>query len=88
MANHKSAIKRHRQSVEANARNRAVKSRLKKAVKGVDAAVEQNDPQEAAVALRKATVLLDKAAQKRVIHRNKAARKISRLSKAVNSINS
>lgn len=86
MANHKSAIKRHKQSLKANARNKAVKTRIKKVVKGVEQAIAQNDSRQATEQLHTATSVLDRAAQKKVIHKRKAARKISRLNKAVNSI--
>lgn len=86
MANHKSAIKRHKQSLVARARNRAIKSRIKNVCLRVDAAIESKNKEEAAVALQAASSLLDRAATKKVIHWKKAARKISRLSIAVNSI--
>ncbi len=86
MANHKSALKRHRQSLKARERNKAVRTRLKNATKEVRIAVEQNDAENASKALHKASSVIDKAAQKNVIHRRTAARKLSRLSKAVNNI--
>ncbi|WP_252380308.1 30S ribosomal protein S20 [Desulfovulcanus ferrireducens] len=86
MANHKSALKRHRQSLKRRARNRSVKTRVKNVIKSVRLAAEQKDAQKAAEALRTATSVLDRAAQKKVIHWRTAARKISRLTKLVNSI--
>ncbi len=86
MANHKSAIKRHRQSVKRNARNTMVRTRIKNVVKEVRAAVEANDTELAASALRKATSVLDSAATKKVIHSRAAARRISRLHAAVNKM--
>ncbi|MFP4658369.1 MAG: 30S ribosomal protein S20 [Desulfonatronovibrionaceae bacterium] len=86
MANHRSAFKRHKQSLKANVRNKAIKTRIKNAVKKVDQAVAQNDAQQAHDALRTASSILDRAAQKKVIHKRKAARKISRLNKAINNI--
>ncbi|WP_320175558.1 30S ribosomal protein S20 [Maridesulfovibrio sp.] len=86
MANHKSALKRHRQSVKRNLRNNMVRTRIKNVVKEVRAAVEANDTELAATALRKATSVLDKAATKKVIHSRAAARRISRLSAAVNKM--
>ena len=47
MANHKSALKRHRQSLVRRSRNRAVKSLLKKSIKAVNVAVEQESAEEA-----------------------------------------
>jgi len=86
LANHKSALKRHRQSLKRRARNRSVKTRVKNVIKSVRLAAEQKDAQKAAEALRTATSVLDRAAQKKVIHWRTAARKISRLTKLVNSI--
>ncbi|MFP4315858.1 MAG: 30S ribosomal protein S20 [Desulfovibrionales bacterium] len=85
MANHRSAIKRHRQSLKARMRNKAVKTRVKNVSKSVRTAIEENDKQKAAEALKAATKALDKAASKKVIHKKTAARRISRLARAVNS---
>ncbi len=85
VANHKSAIKRHKQSVKRAARNRAVKTRVRNVVKSVRAAIKSNDQETAAQLLSAATSSLDKAATKGVIHWKKAARKISRLAKALNA---
>ncbi len=86
MATHKSAIKRYKQSLRNQARNRAVKTRLKNVIKDVRLAVQQQDKDAAAQALRTATSLLDKASTKGVIHWKNAARKISRLARSVGSI--
>lgn len=88
MANHKSAEKRHRQSLKAYARNKAVKTRVKNAVKAVRAAVSEGNVERASEALIKATSILDKAAQKKTIHWRNAGRKVSRLSQAVNKLRS
>ena len=84
MANHKSAIKRHKQSVKRAARNRTVKTRIKNVVKS-RAAIKADDQAAATQLLSTATSSLDKAATKGVIHWKKAARKISRLAKALNA---
>jgi small subunit ribosomal protein S20 len=86
VANHKSAIKRHRQSLKARARNRAMKTRVKNVIKDVRSAIDQKDEEKARAALQEATSVLDKAASKRVIHHRNAARRISRLHYAVNKI--
>ncbi len=86
MANHKSALKRHRQSLKARERNRIMKTRVKNAVKAVRMAIEANDKEAAAKALQTATSILDKAASKKTLHWRTSARKISRLSMAVNKI--
>lgn len=86
MANHKSAIKRHKQSLKKAARNRAARTRVKNAIKAVRTAVLEKDADKAASAFVTATSVLDKTATKGAIHWRNAARKISRLSKAVASI--
>ncbi|MFP5259785.1 MAG: 30S ribosomal protein S20 [Acidobacteriota bacterium] len=84
MANHKSAIKRHRQSLLARARNRAVKTRVRNVIKAVRSALVGGDVAAAEAALLTATKVLDKAATKKIIHWKAAARNISRLTTAVN----
>ncbi len=86
MANHKSAIKRHKQSIKRNARNRSVRTHIKNVVKEVRTGVQNADKQAAQESLVHAMSELDKSASKGVIHWKKAARKISRLTKAVNKI--
>jgi len=85
VANHKSALKRNRQSLERRARNRANKTRIKTAIKAVDAAIasEQNADtvQEALVT---AVPIIQRAAVKGTLHKKNAARKVSRLTKRVN----
>lgn len=85
MANHKSAVKRHKQGLKRAARNRTVKTRIRNVVKSVRTAIKANDQDTAATLLTAATSSLDKAATKGVIHWKKAARKISRLTKALNA---
>ena len=86
MANHKSALKRHRQSLVARARNRAIKTQVKNAIKAVRAAIETKDATQAATALAQATSVIDKASTKSVLHWRTAARQVSRLSSAVNAL--
>lgn len=86
MANTKQALKRHRQSLKARARNRVIKSHVKNAVKAVRSAVQANDQDQAREALHRANSVLDKAAGKGVIHKNNAQRRVARLSKAVNKM--
>ena len=84
MANHKSAIKRARQNEGRRLRNRSVKTRVKGVVKKVNLAVDENAVDSAAALINTAKSEIDKAAKKGVLHKNTAARKISRLSKKVN----
>lgn len=87
MANHKSALKRHRQSIERRARNRVMKTRVKNAVKSVQAAIEQNsDPEALRATLKEASSMLSRAGVKGTIHKKNASRKISRLTRRVNAL--
>lgn len=86
MANHKSAIKRHKQSLKQAARNRAARTRVKNVIKNVRAAVQAQDKEAALKALSVATSVMDKAAGKGSIHWKKAARKTARLARAINAI--
>jgi small subunit ribosomal protein S20 len=86
LANHKSALKRHKQSLKRAERNRANRTRVKNAVKSVRLAVLEKDAATANAAFIHATSILDKTAGKGAIHHRTAARKISRLAKAVKSI--
>ena len=86
MANIKSQKKRIITAEKARQRNKAVRSELKTAVKGVRSAVEAGDAEAAQAAANKATRLLDKAASKGIIHKNQAARRKSGAQKLVNSI--
>ena len=86
MANHKSAIKRNKQNAIRNARNTHIRSTMRTFVKQVRTAVAEGDTENAKAALDKAVPFIDKAASKGVIHKATASRKISRLSKLVNTI--
>jgi small subunit ribosomal protein S20 len=86
LANHRSAVKRYTQSEKKRQRNKAYKSELRTATKKVVEATTAGNTEEATKNLKVTTVLLDKAVTKNVLHRNNAARRISRLTKAVNSI--
>jgi len=87
LANHKSALKRARQSEIRRLRNKGYKTRVKNIVKEVQRAAEANAPEEAQASFVKAVSTIQKTASKGVIHRNTAARKISRLARRVNQIN-
>ena len=84
MANIKSAKKRILVIETKTLRNKMVKSKVKTLTKKVEAAVAAADKNAAATALKNAVVAIDKAAAKGIFHKNTAARKVSRLSKAVN----
>jgi len=86
LANIKSAKKRILVIETKTLRNKMVKSKVKTLVKKVDAAIAASDKAAAVAALKDATVAIDKAAAKGIFHKNTAARKISRLAKAVNKL--
>ncbi len=86
MANIKSAKKRILVNETKAARNKSIKSKVKTAIKKVDAAVEANDVVVAKEALRVAISEINKATSKGVYHKSTASRKISRLTIAVNKI--
>ncbi len=86
MANHKSALKRARQNENKRMRNKSTKTRIKNVVKNVRLAVSEKSNEAALNELNTAKSAIDKAAKKGVIHKNTAARKISRLSRLVNTI--
>ena len=86
MANIKSAKKRILVNRTKAERNKSIKSAVKTSIKKVEAAVAASDKEAASAALLDAISSIDKAASKGVYHKNNASRKVSRLSKAVNSI--
>ena len=80
MATHKSADKRHRQSLKRQARNAALKARLRTLVKKARAALEGSDVGAAETRVAEAARALDKAVSQGTLHRNNASRKIARMS--------
>ncbi len=80
---HKSAQKRARQTVKRTDRNKQVKALIKGSVKRVHAAADKNAATEE---LKKTVKVLDRAAVKGVIHKNKAANTKSKLTKHVNKL--
>jgi small subunit ribosomal protein S20 len=83
MATHQSAFKRIRQAKKSTIKNRHYRSTLKTMTKKV---LDTKDRNEAAGVLKEATSLLDKMAQKGILHRNKAANQKSRLAKHLNAL--
>ena len=86
MANIKSAKKRVLVAQKNTERNTAFKSAIKTAVKKVLAIATSEDKAELNTALSKVYQLCDKAVSKGILHRNTAARKKSRLTKAINKL--
>jgi small subunit ribosomal protein S20 len=81
LANHKSAIKRIRTSERRRVRNRVFVSRARTEIKQARAEIASNDLPGAREAVLTAIRVLDKAANKGILHRNNAARRKSRLMK-------
>ena len=86
MANHKSALKRDRQSKVRRLRNRVNKTKMKSVVGKVEEAIEAGSTEQASEALQKAAAIIYKTASKGSIHKKTASRKVSRLTKRVNQI--
>jgi small subunit ribosomal protein S20 len=78
---HPSAQKRHRQSLQRQARNRAIKTRVRSAAKQALDAIEGTDREAATASLQELMKVLHKAASKGTLNRNAASRKIARLSR-------
>ena len=86
MANHKSAIKRIRQTITRNARNTARRTQVKTATKKVLAAVESKNKEDAEKQLQLAAKTISKVASKGGLHKRAASRKISGLSRKVHQL--
>ncbi|MEF9915792.1 MAG: 30S ribosomal protein S20 [Lachnospiraceae bacterium] len=86
MANIKSSKKRILVNETKAIRNKGIKSKVKTCIKKVDAAIEASDKVAAKEALLNAISEINKAAGKGIYHKNTVARKVSRLTKAVNEI--
>ena len=85
MPNIKSSIRSVKTDAERRAKNAAEKSAVRTAAKKVEAQVAEGNKAEAEITLKKASSLLDKAAQSGVISKNAAARKKSKLAKKVSA---
>ena len=86
LANIKSAKKRILVTETRAARNKSIRSEVKTAIKKVEAAVAANDKDAAKVALTVAISTIESASSKGVYHKNNAGRKVSRLTKLVNTL--
>ncbi|HTT10590.1 MAG TPA: 30S ribosomal protein S20 [Burkholderiaceae bacterium] len=86
MANTKQARKRGRQAVIRSAHNAALRSRMRTAIKSVRKAIAGGDKQSAAEVLRKAVRIIDSVAEKKIAHKNTAARNKSRLAAAIKAM--
>jgi len=81
-----STLKRARQAEKQNIRNKAVRSSIKTIVKKVESAIASGNKEDAGKSLIDAVKTITKAVSKGVIHKNTASRKISRLTKKVNTL--
>lgn len=86
MANTAQARKRARQTVKINAHNSALRSRLRTAIKAVRKAIATGDQAAAKEMLRTSAKTIDIIADKKIVHKNTAARQKSRLSAAIKAM--
>ena len=84
MADHKSAIKRDKQSKVRRMRNRVNKSKMKTAIRRIEEALVAGSEEQAREALKIAVPIIQKTASKGTVHQKTASRKISRMTKRVN----
>ncbi len=80
-----SALKRARQAEKRNERNRAERSRVKSAAKAVESAISAGNKDDVQPVLLTAIKTISSARSKGIIHKNNAARKISKLTKKANA---
>ncbi len=86
MANSAQARKRARQAAKANSHNSALRSKLRTAIKAVRKAIAAGDASKANEVFKQSSKTLDIIADKKLVHKNKAARHKSRLAAAVKSL--
>lgn len=86
MANTAQARKRARQAVKARNHNASLRSRLRTAIKAVRKAVEAGDKAAAQQVFQASVSIIDSIADKKIVHKNKAARQKSRLSAAIKAM--
>ena len=86
MANHKSAEKRHRQTLRRTEVNRSREGRIRTFLKKVELAIASGNKEDAAAAYTAAQPELHRGVNKGVLHRNTVGRKLSRLSARINAL--
>lgn len=86
MANTAQARKRARQAVNQNAHNSSLRSTLRTAIKAVRKAIEAGDKAAAMTTFQASISTIDRIADKKIVHKNKAARHKSRLSAAIKAM--
>ena len=80
---HKSAIKRHRQSLKHQTRNQTIRTHVRHTVRDLREIIANKDVATAEAKLRSVMATVQKAVTKGVLHRNNAARRIARLSQQI-----
>ena len=86
LAHHKSAKKRIRQNEKRRIRNRHIRTTLRSALKKLEQTAEQQNTEEVKSLLDKTISIVDSAASKGVIHKNKAARHVSQIRRKVSAL--
>lgn len=86
MANTDSARKRSRQAEKQRRHNSGLRSTLRSALKDVNKAISAGDKDVAKQALSRSSGIVDRIADKKIIHKNKAARHKSRLAAAIKAM--
>lgn len=86
MANSAQARKRARQAVKQRAHNASLRSELRTAIKKIIKAVEAGNKADAQTAYTQNVSVIDRIADKNIIHKNKAARHKSRLAAAIKAL--
>jgi len=86
MANTAQARKRARQAVKQRAHNMSLRSTLRTAIKKVQKAVDAGDKTAAQAVFKESQGIIDSISDKKIIHKNKAARHKSRLSAAIKAL--
>jgi small subunit ribosomal protein S20 len=86
VANTKSAEKAARQAEKHRARNVALRSRMRSAVRKVTTAIASGNKDAAAAGYKEAVPVIDTLVNKRIVHKNKAARHKSRLAARVRAM--
>jgi small subunit ribosomal protein S20 len=86
LANIKSAIKRLKQSVKRNQRNRRIKSHVKSAIKDFHLYLAEQDESKARAAYARVSKIIDQAVSRGVLHKNNGSRKKSRLARKLKQI--
>jgi len=86
LANHASALKRANQNTIRRARNRSIRTVVKNHIKAIHLAIEKKDIKEAQTCLSSAIPVINKASSKGILHKRNASRKISRLTRHVNTL--